>query len=569
MCSEGFEFADGKDNERHPLFRVEVRYSRTGLPGAFVHCKTVGGRTRSTNGRIEFDVCADCLMKPLFRYIGLEPCPIDYPDLASLIDRERLGRVVRVAWVAWAREQDNPKASWLEPWEQLSSPMKEVDRRIGEAVAKHLGSVPCAFGDVEKKDESALRSTIAFAREAFGLDGAEGETVHRLCDQLEWRLDCEQKEQAVASVKTGVDGITLGTGPTIPQGLLLPLRNKEYVTGDTREVSWKLVDAAGDEVDVESHSVINLIVHRLNHWDELWNIVRLEQSKPLHEGNPMVTSCSYCSAPLRYHDVTACESCYERDPEEPPEESPPKREKLTYPALEHARWDRLTARLRVVRALHQGGQRYWHDDAVLTIVDDWHRDILREEASPNDGACTTGAVATEVSRWQESIQNKEYVRSYLLGEGDRELCPVACNDTSRMLDVLSDAKICSEREVRAEEKSREWGRIVATLSNGGHDDAAGYLVQLDDPDDLPTGRGCYVTTCIHSCGICQEEPARVCRNCSVFMTNGVRDKLRLDGRNKALDGAEVSLSAFLTPDTYRRVQERLRSLRHETDPKGT
>lgn len=48
--------------------------------------------------------------------------------------RERLGRVVRDAWVAWAKEQPDPKAEWLDPWEALPEPMKEVDRRIGQAV---------------------------------------------------------------------------------------------------------------------------------------------------------------------------------------------------------------------------------------------------------------------------------------------------------------------------------------------------------------------------------------------------------------------------------------------------
>jgi hypothetical protein len=51
-------------------------------------------------------------------------------------DREKLGRAVRAVWMAWAREQPNPKPSWLVPWEELSEPDKEVDRRIGEAIAR-------------------------------------------------------------------------------------------------------------------------------------------------------------------------------------------------------------------------------------------------------------------------------------------------------------------------------------------------------------------------------------------------------------------------------------------------
>lgn len=47
-------------------------------------------------------------------------------------ERERLGKLVREVWMAWAKEQPNPKPSWLVPWEGLSEPDKEVDRRIGE-----------------------------------------------------------------------------------------------------------------------------------------------------------------------------------------------------------------------------------------------------------------------------------------------------------------------------------------------------------------------------------------------------------------------------------------------------
>lgn len=54
------------------------------------------------------------------------------PTPTQGVDRERLGQEVRAEWVAWAREQSNPKPSWLVPWEGLSEPDREVDRRIGE-----------------------------------------------------------------------------------------------------------------------------------------------------------------------------------------------------------------------------------------------------------------------------------------------------------------------------------------------------------------------------------------------------------------------------------------------------
>lgn len=48
--------------------------------------------------------------------------------------REFLGKLVRAEWIKWAREQEDQKPTWLEPWEALTEPMREVDRRIGEAL---------------------------------------------------------------------------------------------------------------------------------------------------------------------------------------------------------------------------------------------------------------------------------------------------------------------------------------------------------------------------------------------------------------------------------------------------
>jgi hypothetical protein len=48
--------------------------------------------------------------------------------------REFLGQLVRMEWVKWAREQPNPKPSWLTPWHELTEPEREVDRRIGERI---------------------------------------------------------------------------------------------------------------------------------------------------------------------------------------------------------------------------------------------------------------------------------------------------------------------------------------------------------------------------------------------------------------------------------------------------
>lgn len=54
------------------------------------------------------------------------------------MSRESLGRLVRELWIEWAKEQPAPKPSWLVPWEGLSEPDREVDRRIGEGIAMHV-----------------------------------------------------------------------------------------------------------------------------------------------------------------------------------------------------------------------------------------------------------------------------------------------------------------------------------------------------------------------------------------------------------------------------------------------
>lgn len=47
---------------------------------------------------------------------------------------DKLGRRVREVWIAWATEQHQQKPSWLLPFDQLTEPQKDVDRRIGLAL---------------------------------------------------------------------------------------------------------------------------------------------------------------------------------------------------------------------------------------------------------------------------------------------------------------------------------------------------------------------------------------------------------------------------------------------------
>ncbi len=49
-------------------------------------------------------------------------------------NREDGGRLVRLAWIDWAKRQPDPKPSWLVSWEELSEPDKEADRCIWDNI---------------------------------------------------------------------------------------------------------------------------------------------------------------------------------------------------------------------------------------------------------------------------------------------------------------------------------------------------------------------------------------------------------------------------------------------------
>lgn len=75
------------------------------------------------------------------------------------IDRDSLGRFVREAWVMWALTQRDPKPSWLVPYDELSEPDKEADRKIGEAVARWTLIYDSARADLIHKPETETTTT--------------------------------------------------------------------------------------------------------------------------------------------------------------------------------------------------------------------------------------------------------------------------------------------------------------------------------------------------------------------------------------------------------------------------
>lgn len=104
--------------------------------------------------------------------------------LERVSDRETLGRVVRDAWVEWAKEQPNPKPSWLVPWSELNETDKEADRRIGEAVARHV------IGHYDEDDEPLIDPNPGTFFDGndwsgFGGDDNEASRDWPTCDQCD------------------------------------------------------------------------------------------------------------------------------------------------------------------------------------------------------------------------------------------------------------------------------------------------------------------------------------------------------------------------------------------------
>lgn len=88
------------------------------------------------------------------------------------LDREALGQKVREVWIDWASEQPNPKASWLVPWEGLSEPDREVDRRIGEALAavgRASVRTPVTAEQIERATQAAAEADM---QHEFEIDNA-------------------------------------------------------------------------------------------------------------------------------------------------------------------------------------------------------------------------------------------------------------------------------------------------------------------------------------------------------------------------------------------------------------
>ena len=115
------------------------------------------------------------------------PGPHSEPD-----PREPLGRIVRETWVAWAKEQENPKPSWLAGWDELDDGQREVDMRIASAVAAQavhdagfvhgvmLGKLLAARAERDKAVAQVARLAARLAAMLAAADRAPAETAGQL-----------------------------------------------------------------------------------------------------------------------------------------------------------------------------------------------------------------------------------------------------------------------------------------------------------------------------------------------------------------------------------------------------
>lgn len=95
---------------------------------------------------------------------------------ASVI-REELGKRVRQYWLEWAKQQPDPRPSWLLPWEELDESQREADRQIGAGMfAEFVGlktdivsSVLGCLNDAFARDPATL-ATICAVRHVCNRD---------------------------------------------------------------------------------------------------------------------------------------------------------------------------------------------------------------------------------------------------------------------------------------------------------------------------------------------------------------------------------------------------------------
>lgn len=93
-------------------------------------------------------------------------------------EREQLGRIVRYAWIEWAKQQENRKDHWLTPWEELDEPIKEADRQIGEQVADYVLRDQKIYREMFEEVEQYIKNHEAYNK--ISHYGSRTERIGRL-----------------------------------------------------------------------------------------------------------------------------------------------------------------------------------------------------------------------------------------------------------------------------------------------------------------------------------------------------------------------------------------------------
>jgi hypothetical protein len=91
-------------------------------------------------------------------------------------DREPYGRLVRETWVNWAREQYRAKPSWITDWDELDDGQREVDMRIGSAVAAQAVHDAGVDVDVMRMRLTVLAAHFPVLRRALVIAVEDSET---------------------------------------------------------------------------------------------------------------------------------------------------------------------------------------------------------------------------------------------------------------------------------------------------------------------------------------------------------------------------------------------------------
>lgn len=150
---------------------------------------------RNADLALRLDLAEEALKRYGFELGVANDVPTWVPRMkATSLNREALGQRVREVWLYWARNQPNPKPSWLVQWPELPESDREVDRLIGETVAHESTSF-------FRAENATLQTAAADYAKAAEASAALVEKLTRERDEAihhagEWLVaECEATNQ--------------------------------------------------------------------------------------------------------------------------------------------------------------------------------------------------------------------------------------------------------------------------------------------------------------------------------------------------------------------------------------